>query len=97
MYFQIKFIQNVWTLPQSTLWGGCAACLALLASLRGGSGGGHALPSWQPTAGGCEVLGGGGGDTCAARCDGGGLAQGSSQELNLNCIWNKIFCCKLSE
>ena len=24
MYFQIKFIQNVWTLPQS-IWGGCAA------------------------------------------------------------------------
>ena len=51
MYFQIMLIQNVCTLPQSTLWGGCAARLALLASLRGGSGGGHARPSWQPAAG----------------------------------------------
>ena len=25
------------------------------------------------------------------------LAQGSSQEVNLNYIWNNIFCCKVSE
>ena len=26
-----------------------------------------------------------------------GLAQGYSQEVNLNYIWNNIFCCKVSE
>ena len=25
------------------------------------------------------------------------LAQGSSQEVNLNYIWNNIFCCKVNE
>ena len=25
------------------------------------------------------------------------LTQGSSQEVNLNYIWNNIFCCKVSE
>ena len=25
------------------------------------------------------------------------LAQGSSQEVNLNYIWNNIFCCKVSK
>ena len=60
-----------------------AARLALLVSLCGGGGGGQARPSRLPAGGGCEVLGGGHGDTarfscssCAARWYGLEKAQG---------------------
>ena len=64
-------------------WKGTAARLALLVSLCGGGGGGQARPSRLPAGGGCEVLGGGHGDTarfscssCAARWYGLEKAQG---------------------